>query len=140
MPNPKTIKIPYRKGGRFEVKDTEDIDYTNNSKPLFSFHYMKRGAKFCLSKCEKKEKSSFADTLLNLSQLTWEEISNKPKDGLGYERISVKSLKSTLPSSITEEVEKVTVFRFSDSGRMAGIRDSNIFHIIFVGRNHDLYD
>ncbi|MBF0457316.1 MAG: hypothetical protein HQK99_05425 [Nitrospirae bacterium] len=139
MPNTKTQKVPFRKRSRFEIKNTGSVDH-NNSIPLFSFQHMKKGARFCLSKCEKNEKSSFADTLLNLSQLTWEKISNQPKDGLGYERISVKSLKAVLPSLITEEVEKVMVFRFSDSGRMAGIRERDIFHIIFMGRNHDLYD
>lgn len=107
-------------------------------KPAFSFRDMRYRGKGCLSNCDKESKSSIADTLLQLSQLTWKEIHSTPKKGLGYEPIPCNKFKIHLPSSITPEV-RLLVFRFSSAGRMAGYRQQDILHIVAVGSHHELY-
>lgn len=132
-------KLHLKSGKFFQVpKDTESIPDPDLSKPIFSFHYMAYGSSTCLSKCEKNIKSSISDTLVRLSQFTWKAIKSKPKDSLGFEAIPRERLKKSLPPSITPDVT-IIVFRFSDSGRMAGFRRKDTFHIVQIGPQHNLY-
>lgn len=107
-------------------------------KPAFSFRDMRYRGKGCLSRCDKESKSSIADRLLELSQLTWKEIHSKPREGLGYEPIPRDRFKVPLSPSVTPEV-KLLVFRFSGPGRIAGYRKQDILHIVAVGAHHELY-
>ncbi|KWT79709.1 hypothetical protein [Candidatus Magnetominusculus xianensis] len=104
----------------------------------FSFRHMAQVRDFSLSSCSKNEKASVADKLYMLGQTTWKQIHREPKEKLGCEMIPVSQLKAKLPSCI-EEITKVMVFRFSEKGRLAGDRERDIFNIIFVAPNHDLY-
>lgn len=134
----KIRNIPSKGGIHFSPPAIEPPKDYNSNKPAFSFRYMNYGGKKCLSKCDKESKSSISDTLLRLSQLTWKEIISKPKTGLGFEEISYEQFKNSLPKSVTPDVS-MFVFRFSSSGRMAGFRDRDIYHIVQVSPVHDLY-
>lgn len=91
-----------------------------------------------MSKCAQKSKSSISDTLLRLSQLTWEEIICKPREKYGYETIPQSQFKCPLPREVTPDIS-MYIFRFSDAGRMAGFRDKDIYHVVQIGEEHDLY-
>jgi len=131
-------KLNPKSGTRFCPSDVEPPPNYDSFQPVFSFRYMNYGSGFCLSKCNQQSKSSVSDTLLKLSQLTWSKINSRPKESLGFEKIPSDQFKASLPSVITPEVS-VLVFRFSKSGRMAGFREKDIYHIILVSPNHDLY-
>lgn len=127
--NSERLKIP---------KSVPDINY-NSFKPTFSFRHMQYQCDWCLSKCQRPDKSSFVDTLLRLSQHTWSQISSFSREALGYEKINRDSLKiKSLPPILTPEVN-IIGFRFSNSGRMAGFRDNDVFHVIFIDPNHNLW-
>lgn len=135
----KHIKTPpARSKGRFEVRE-ENIPSrsTNSLRPIFSFHHMPYGDEHSLTKCEPHVKSSVADTIVRLSQLTWGRIVSEPREGLGCEKIPHNQFRVPLPEVITEEVP-VLVFRHSDSGRIAGFRSRDIYHVILIG--DDLYN
>ena len=136
---PKKIKAPPLKDStRFKSHLPPDLKSYNSNKPMFSFYFMAYGSKKCMSKCENKSKSSISDTLLRLSQFTWEQIISQPKRGLGYEIIPQGQFKHPLPKEITPDVS-MYIFRFSEEGRMAGFRDKDIYHVVQVGESHDLY-
>jgi hypothetical protein len=101
-------------------------------KPVFSFYHMQYGKDNCLSRCDQINKTSVSDKLMGLSQLTWAKIACEPKTGLGYEKIPQKQFKVPLPRSVTPEVS-IQVFRHSRSGRIAGFRKFDVYHIILVG-------
>lgn len=122
---------------RFKPLDEAPINYDSLT-PAFSFRYMKYHGKNCLSQCDQQAQSFIVEKLLRMSQLTWRQIISAPKKGLGYEPIPRNRFKVPLPSVVTPEVP-LLVFRFSDSGRMAGFRDKDIYHIIVVGSTHNLY-
>jgi len=90
-----------------------------------------------LSQCSQDSKSAVVNTLLKLSQLSWSQISSISSAGLGFENIPLYRFSVPLPSIVTEEVPSLKVFRYSGSGRIAGIREKDIYHILLVGT--DLY-
>ncbi len=132
-------KLHSKSGKHFQVSDDAEplIDY-DSLQPTFSFRYMSYGSATCLSKCNKEIKSSIAVKLLRLSQLTWKDITSQPKEGNGFEPMPRERFKKPLPQTITPDV-RIIVFRFSDSGRMAGFRSKDTFHIVQVGPHHNLY-
>lgn len=60
------------------------------SPPIFDLSRMRKG--YDLTECDSEEKVAFADTLFNLSQLTWSQIKNAPRHGLGSEKIGKESI------------------------------------------------
>jgi hypothetical protein len=115
-----------------------DIPNYESCKPAWSFRNLKYLGKVCLSQCNVREKSDFAMALLEISQFPWSEIHSKPKEHLGYEKIPVKRFKVALPPTVTQEA-KLLVFRFSQTGRIAGYKTLDIFHIVAIGAKHQLY-
>jgi hypothetical protein len=128
--------LPSKKGKRLQIPPTPPIN-SGLLKPIFSFHYMTYCGSTCLSKCEKADCADFANRLLELSQLSWNDIISKRY--AGYEKIPRHQFKNPIPTSITEDVDKLVVFNFSCAGRMAGFQRGNIYHIVQVSPTHDLY-
>jgi hypothetical protein len=113
------------------------VDF-NKFTPLFSFEYMDKD--YCLTKCEKNEKSSFADTLRVIGQMTWGEINQAPHYGNGCEKIKVTQIKGRIPRIITEDVDSVLAFRFHNKKPMVGHRIDQTFYIIWLDRDFSLYN
>jgi hypothetical protein len=114
-------------------KEVSDL----HKKPIFSLVHLQKD--YCLSKCDKKEKAAFADTLHKLSQMTWQDILFSPKHGSGSEKISRNSIQTTIPDHLTEDV-KFLAIRFCAKAPMVGYREQNIFQIIWIDRSFSLYD
>lgn len=129
-------KLPVKNTSNFKIDTPPNYD---DRKPAFSFREMKYRGDGCLSVCEDRHKVEIADRLVRLSQLPWKEIYKQPKEGLGFENIPCRQFIIPLPATITQEMETLVVFRFSDSGRMAGFRSQDTYHIVVVGPNHSLY-
>jgi hypothetical protein len=122
---------------RYKEREQIEIDY-DSQKPIFSFYNIPYGKTYCLSQCEPKDKADFAHTLLLISQKQWKDISSTDRKQLGYEHIPIKQFHAkSFPDIVTEDVNSLTVFTYSHGGRVAGIRQNDVFHIIFVG--DDLY-
>ena len=132
----KKFKIPQKNTKHFQPdKSITDPDLL---KPTFSFHHMKYGSPNCASICNHTVKASITDRLVRLSQLPWNKIKNEPKERLGFEIIPRKQVKFALPTIVTPEVP-LLVFRLSQSDRIAGFRERDIYHLIAVGPDHTLY-
>lgn len=110
---------------------------TNKFKPIFSFEYLDDD--YCISKCEKHEKASFADTLRVMGKMTWEELINTRRHANGCEEIPVKQIRGHLPKIITEDVDHVLAFRFQGKKPMVGHRVKETFYVIWLDRNFKLY-
>lgn len=104
--------------------------------PTFSLRYISKD--FSLADCTKDEKAAFADTLHKLSQMTWSQINSSGRHGSGYEKISRVSIKASIPSHITEDVNLIA-FRFCGKAPMVGYRDGVTFYVIWIDRNFTLY-
>lgn len=114
-----------------------NIGSTNALNPLFCFKYLDKN--YHLKQCNVEEKANFISTLVTLSELTWQDIQQSGRHQLGHETINKKSLKCPLPANIKEEVNNVICFRFNGMMPMLGFRNNQIFHVVFIDRNHQLY-
>ena len=130
-------KPSLQQSSRFQINE-DPIDY-GKSKPIFSFFNMRHGKKYCLSKCGPQEKSDLATLLLGLSQQTWNDIVSTHRKSFGFEHIPIKRFRTTIfPDIVTPDVRSLLVFAYSHGGRVAGLQQDNVFHILLVGNN--LYD
>lgn len=124
---------------KIHIEDKGDnglSDYTKK-KPIFSLIYVQSG--YCIKDCEKGEKAEFATKIRNLSQFTWQELCQKDRHGLGYEKINQSSLKVTPPCYITEDT-KFIAFRYAGKKAMVGYREGSTFHILWFDRKFNVYD
>lgn len=111
----------------------------DNLPPLFSLFNMT--PHHCITCCQKDEKAAFAVRLRELSQLTWAQLRQADRHGMGYEQINRDSLKVPIPSRITDDV-KFIAFRFDGKKPIIGYRDKDdkrIFHIVWVDRSFKVY-
>jgi hypothetical protein len=131
------LKREQKKSKHFSVLEPSTTDY-NKYKPIFSFIFMKHRGDYCLTKCDPKEISAFATTLLHLSQMTWEQIIQAHRHGSGYEEIKRTALRTDIPTVITPDIDFIA-FRFQDMKPMIGYRSNNIFHIVWIDRNLKIY-
>lgn len=132
---------PYSQGKGISYRfDSVSDDLEKNT--VFCFKHVDREhdvQKLC-SKSNKKFVKGFVKKLQGLSQITMAEVQSSDKYSWGYELLKVKCLYKRLPTSLTEDVEQVHVFRFSDEGRIVGYYSSNIFHVLFIDTDLCLYD
>jgi hypothetical protein len=89
--------------------------------------------------CEREEQAAFALTMHRLSQLTWQEIRNAPRHGLGTEKIVRESIRAPVPPGITEDVESFLAIRFHGKAPMVGFRSGETFHVVWLDRAFTLY-
>jgi len=134
-------KQPGSESSRIKSHDSKK-DTADSSPPIFSLHHLSKD--YCLSNCVADEKIAFADTLFKLSRLSWSDLRQAPRHGLGYEKISRSSFKNSksIPNHVTEDVN-IIAFRFSGKKAMVGYRDPierKLFHIVWLDREFSLYN
>lgn len=122
-----------------KIKAQESSFYENLETcfPLFSLKDLQ--STFCLSKCTKEEKSAFADKLHRLSQLTWGQIKQCPRHGLGFEKIKRQAIRAAIPNHITPDID-IIAFRFCNKKAMVGYRKELTFFVVWFDRDFSLYD
>jgi hypothetical protein len=95
---------------------------------------------YCFSNLEQKDKAAFAESIFKRRNIPWKEIKNLPRHGLGIEKISKSSLKTTLPKNITEDFKYFLAFRFSGKKPMVGYRVHEIFYVLWFDHDFTLYE
>lgn len=123
------------RGNKIKVNPA-DNQSTNTKYPVFSFKYLQD--KYCISKCEKREKASFADRLRMIGKCPWNEIFLNGRHELGFEKISKKSLRVGIPDCVKEDTE-IIAFRYFEMKPMLGFKDKEVFHILWVDRKMKTY-
>lgn len=137
MARRKNLKRPSLKSGKnFQIQDIEPtpIDY-NKLPPLFSLKHMSYQGSYCISRCQQVEQAEILNKIQRLSQATWAEIRGWDKK-MGFEPMPPHRFQAALPSILTPDVT-ILVARYDQTGRMAGFRENDVYHIVLVGR--DLY-
>lgn len=109
---------------------------TNHLKPHFSFYHLQDG--FRISDCQAVDKGEFAQRLQELSQLTWNQIVLSPRQGLGSEKIDRESIKVAIPEHLSRD-KRILAFRFGGGARIVGYREDQIFHVVWIDPNHNVY-
>lgn len=78
----------------------------------------------CVSRSDKDHASSFAKHLRALSRMTWAEIGNAPREGLGYERFKHQDIWAKVAKAVPVD-SLILVFRPSQSTRLVGYRQDD---------------
>jgi len=120
------------------IKSDEPINY-NQSPPIFSLEKLQPG-KYCLSNLDQENKAMFADALYKRKSLTWNEIKQAHRHGLGTEKVPKNAIKAPTPRFITEECKHYLVFRYHGKKPMVGYRKGEVFYILWFDADFTLYD
>jgi hypothetical protein len=110
---------------------------TDGRTPVFCLRFLDRP--YCVTECERDEQASLALTMHRLSRLTWQQIRNAPRHGLGTEKIHRESIRAAIPTGITEDVESFLAIRFHGKAPMVGFRSGEVFHLVWLDRAFTLY-
>ncbi|MCJ7655774.1 MAG: hypothetical protein MUO97_10860 [Dehalococcoidia bacterium] len=109
---------------RINIPEEESQPFTQQ-RIMFSIECC--GDKCCFKKIkEQRDKSDFAARLHELSQLTWGDIKQTGREGLGYETLDhIKVNRARVPAGA-----RIIGFTYHDFHRMIGYRDlQGVFHI-----------
>ena len=126
-----------RQGAKLKTRDVNEVD--NNSRcPDFCFHYTSTSG-YSVEDCDAEAKIALIDALWQRSRMTWAEIMNARRQGLGSEKIPRHALRVGIPSGITDDVTVFLVLRFGAARRLIGFRERSVFHIVWVDPKHAVY-
>lgn len=138
------IKNPdYNKDPQFSESIANSKGHLSQN-TVFCFKHIHRGydiEKLCERRVQNKTVKSFIKKIQKLSQVEISEIMASDKFTIGYELLPISILRVKIPSSVTDDIQNVHVFRFNGKkGRIIGYYDGNIFHILFIDHSLSLYD
>jgi len=120
------------------VKAQEPPNYDKHP-PIFSLQKLQTG-KYCLSNLDQENKSMFADAIFRRKFLTWNQIKQLDRHGLGTEKISKSSIKAPIPRFITDDLDNFLAFRYHGLRPMVGYRQKDIFFVLWFDLDFSLYD
>jgi hypothetical protein len=126
MKRPRTRKSPGQ--ARIAARETPRQS-TNRLRPIFSLYNLAAG--FSVSDCQPNHKAEFAQRLEELSRLTWGEIVQAPRRGLGSETFAQNTIRVPIPDFVTPDVTLLS-WRFGGAARIIGYRDDQVLHIVWV--------
>lgn len=128
-------KVRPTKGARLAAIDPVDYEKTP---PLFSLERIQAGD-YCFSSMSTDCKAFFGDAIFRRRTLTWSEIKQAGRHGLGFEKIAKSSIKAPIPAFIKDDVDHFLAFRFNGMRPMVGFRQRDIFYVLWFDHNFTLY-
>lgn len=132
------IKKPLvNQGGRVRVSERQlqadsEIDY-----PVFCFKHMHPA--YNIDHCSDDQKAMFITKACKLSTMTWNDIKLAPRHGLGSEKINRSSVRATIPSFISDDVEFFLAFRCFGMMPFLGHRNGSILHVLYLDPTGEVY-
>jgi hypothetical protein len=106
--------------------------------PIFAFEKMQDGSGYSINCCNAEHQSAALKKMFLLSKMTWREITQAPRHGLGTEKLERGAIKAAIPVNITEDVTFLAL-RYHGKAPMVGYRDGRIFHLVFLDHDFTLY-
>ena len=106
--------------------------------PIFAFDKMKEGSGYSVTCCDTVNQAAAVRRIFMLSKMTWSEILNAPRHGLGTEKIARSAIKASIPNTVTEDVTFLAL-RYNGKAPMVGYRDGRTFHLLYLDHNFTLY-
>jgi hypothetical protein len=112
---------------------------TNDLKPVFSFEHMLDASGYSANCCPQAEGAQLVGKLFTIGKMTWGEINQSSRHGLGTEIIGTEQIKAKLPAAVTDDV-RLLAFRYNGKKPMVGYREDRVFHVLYVDHDFTLYD
>lgn len=88
--------------------------------------------------CDQENRAFLASKLFTIGRMTWGEINQSGRHGLGTEIIGKGQINAPLPAIVTDDVN-LLAFRYNGKRPMVGYRDSRIFHVLYLDHDFTLY-
>lgn len=107
--------------------------------PIFAFDKMQDGSGYSVNCCNGEHRAAALSKIFILSKMTWSEIQNAPRHGLGTEKIHRSSIKAAIPANVTEDVTFLAL-RYNGKAPMVGYRDGRTFHVLYLDHTYTLYN
>ena len=126
-----------RTEGRRFAHTTVDTIPSSQKRPAFSLDHLQDN--YCITLCDDVDQLAFVNTLRKLSKLSWNQIRNADRHGLGSEKIHRTSLNVTIPLSIGADVTFIAL-RFSGLMAMVGYQEGRLLHIVWFDRDFNVYN
>lgn len=96
-------------------------------------------AEWGIKALDASHRAALASQLEMWSQLTWGQVIQAPKQGLGSEKLAFSAIRSSWHQHGTPPPEDVLVLRFGSDGRAVGLRHERVFHLLWVDHRYRLY-
>ncbi|MGL4597490.1 MAG: hypothetical protein ACRCYO_08185, partial [Bacteroidia bacterium] len=132
------LKKPKFKAGKNIAVPSETSSYAQFDYPIFCLKHLHKG-EFGIGGCTETELAAFVKRMHTLSQMTWQQISNAPRHGLGWEKIGQDAIKTGKPQHITPDTNFL-VFRFLGLAPFVGYRNMAVLHILYIDAKFTLYN
>lgn len=116
-----------------------EVENYNDKYIIFSLERIQQGA-YCLSGLDLNDKAQFAESIFKRRNMTWQELYESGRHGLGCESIDRSAINAPIPVFLTEDTTKFVVLRFSGKKPMVGYRIKNIFYVLWFDAGFCLYD
>lgn len=131
----KKVKRPdVNQGARIKVDPSKVGGSTLTELVRFSFQFFRTE---CIDSCDKNDLDAAHRRLRTMSTMTWQQVNQAPREGLGSERIGRDQL--LVPCELAPGVTHVLSFRCSAAERIIGHRDGSVLQILWFSHNHDAY-
>ena len=129
--------------GVVSVSKNQVSNPQGNGTPTFCFRHLH--SKYNMTTCcasDRKFPKALIKKIGTLSQMTWSDIQLSSRKGLGSEKITRSSLKVSVPSSISSDVQSFLSFYFAGTdGRLIGYRGADtLFHAGFIDTKLNVYN
>ncbi len=131
---PKKIKKAKKRDSK-KFKSHPEEKSSQEQTPVFSCEYL--DGDYWLLKCDKNHQAAFAKTIHKLSKITWAEIFQNNRHGVGYEKIEPKKIKAQIPEPALGKT--IIAFRYSGKSPMVGFRQKRVFYVLWLDRDFSLY-
>lgn len=90
--------------------------------------------------CSLDQLHAFTEQLRMLSAMTWQDVTQSSRHGLGSEKIQRKQLKCPEFPTLSPDVDFVLAFRYSGKLPMLGHRVGSILHLLWVDHDYSAYE
>jgi hypothetical protein len=116
---------------------------TNDKLPqaTVAINFDSEAPKFCLTHLQNgfdatslkdnRSKASFAEALQKRSRMTWSEIKQADRHGLGTEFIPKNKIRGPIPPGFAD-ADRFMMLRYDGKLPMGGIRIGDILHILWI--------
>jgi hypothetical protein len=122
-------------GGKIRPHDAPHVNWDQRP-PVFSFQHLVRD--HGVDGCDQEQKAQVLEALHRRGQLTWAQLKQAHRHGLGAEPIARNSMRVGVPACVTPDTP-ILAFRCIGIAPMIGFREEDRFHILWIDRAFACY-
>ena len=131
------LRAPALSGGK-RIKSPDMDRSLNDPCIVFSLEKIVPG-RYCFSSLDSSSKQNFAEAIYKRRALTWTQIAQAGRHGLGSEKIPRHQIRSSIPATVSDDCDHFLALRFSTFKPMVGLRQGAVFYVLWFDHDFTLY-